>query len=319
MKNIFLITFCCLLFFNCKKQATPKVDTSSIKINTDFINFHTLFYNSDSNKLASLKQSFPYLFPSNIKDEVWVSKMQNKEEKILYKMVDSAFGDFKLEEKKITNLFKHIKHYKPLFTPPKVITLITNLDYDSKVIYADSLLLISLDMYLGKKAEVYSSFPSYISNNYTPEHLIVDIAKSIAKKEFSFVNGRSFLESMIFYGKELFLLQSLIPNSSQKEIIGYEDEKYNWTIQNESEIWSYFITEKLLYSTDKKLNIRFINNAPFSKFYLDTDMDSPGRIGTWIGWKIVQSFMKNNNVSLQEMLLLDTEVIFRKSKYKPKK
>jgi uncharacterized protein YjaZ len=67
------------------------------------------------------------------------------------------------------------------------------------------------------------------------------------------------------------------------------------------------------------LQNRFINLAPFSKFYLEIDNESPGRIGTWIGWQIVRSFMTNNEVSLQQMLKMDAKELFDKSKYKPKK
>ena len=46
---------------------------------------------------------------------------------------------------------------------------------------------------------------------------------------------------------------------------------------------------------------------------------SPGRIGQRIGWQIVRSFMDNNDVSLQDLLSLDEEEIFKNSKYKPRK
>jgi uncharacterized protein YjaZ len=60
--------------------------------------------------------------------------------------------------------------------------------------------------------------------------------------------------------------------------------------------------------------------APFSKFYLEIDNESPGRVGQWIGWQIVRSFMENNpQVTVQELLLMDAKQIFEKSKYKPKK
>ncbi|MNL23930.1 hypothetical protein D3C87_1453440 [compost metagenome] len=59
--------------------------------------------------------------------------------------------------------------------------------------------------------------------------------------------------------------------------------------------------------------------APFSKFYLEIDNDSPGRVGAWIGWQMVRSYMKNNNVTLPELLKTDNKEIFEKSKYKPKK
>ena len=64
---------------------------------------------------------------------------------------------------------------------------------------------------------------------------------------------------------------------------------------------------------------RFINLAPFSKFYLEIDNESPGRVGAWIGWQIVRSFAKNNDVPIEELLKMNAKEIFEKSKYKPKK
>ena len=75
----------------------------------------------------------------------------------------------------------------------------------------------------------------------------------------------------------------------------------------------------MLYSTDSGLYDRFMANAPFSKFYIDIDKESPGRIGVLLGWQIVRSYMKNNEVTLQQLLQTDAEEIFKKSKYKPKK
>jgi uncharacterized protein YjaZ len=96
-------------------------------------------------------------------------------------------------------------------------------------------------------------------------------------------------------------------------------EQITWCQENESYIWRYFIEKELLYSTDSKLPNRFTNLAPFSKFYLEIDNESPGRVGQWIGWQIVRSFMQNNKVSMQEMIKMDAKELFEKSKYKPKK
>ncbi len=67
------------------------------------------------------------------------------------------------------------------------------------------------------------------------------------------------------------------------------------------------------------MNKRFLDVAPFSKFYLEEDRQSPGRVGEWIGWQIVRSFMKHNDVSLQALIKSSPEDIFKKSKYKPKR
>ena len=81
----------------------------------------------------------------------------------------------------------------------------------------------------------------------------------------------------------------------------------------------YFMDKKLLFSTETKLNKRFLENAPFSKFYSEQDNLTPGKIGVWIGWQIVKSYMKHNDVSLQELLKINESDLFNKSKYKPKK
>ena len=77
--------------------------------------------------------------------------------------------------------------------------------------------------------------------------------------------------------------------------------------------------KELLYSTDQKLDARFLNLAPFSKFYLELDNESPGGIGRYIGYNIVKSYMENNDVSLQNLFEKSSEEIFNNSKYKPKK
>jgi uncharacterized protein YjaZ len=74
-----------------------------------------------------------------------------------------------------------------------------------------------------------------------------------------------------------------------------------------------------LYSTDDKLVGRFIAQAPFSRFNLELDSESPGAIGQYIGWQIVRSYMENNPTSLLQMLQMDAQTIFNKAKYKPKK
>ena len=64
---------------------------------------------------------------------------------------------------------------------------------------------------------------------------------------------------------------------------------------------------------------RFMDPAPFSKFSLELDNESPGRLGRYMGWQIVRAFMNNNEVKLNQLLNLSAEEIFKKSNYKPKK
>ena len=76
----------------------------------------------------------------------------------------------------------------------------------------------------------------------------------------------------------------------------------------------------MLYKTEFEWVQRFLEPAPFSKFYLQLDNESPGRIGRWIGWQIVRSYMEQNpETSLEELLKMPAQRLFNLSKYKPKR
>ena len=146
-----------------------------------------------------------------------------------------------------------------------------------------------------------------------------DVASDFAQKVVSRPQNRSFLSQMIYYGKRLYLKDKLIPFDTDAQKIGYEPEQLAWVEANEEQIWRYFIERELLYSTDQKLGQRFLDPAPFSKFGLELDNESPGGVGRYVGWQIVKSFMGRNDVSLQQLLSLPADEIFKKSNYKPKR
>ncbi|OGS70932.1 MAG: gliding motility lipoprotein GldB [Flavobacteria bacterium RIFCSPLOWO2_12_FULL_35_11] len=318
MNRLLILAIVLFLSVSCKKEIAKKVDVSNIKVTVSVNRFEQKFYEADETTLPELKNEFPYLFPVQ-NDSVWLNKMKDEEERELYNKSQEVFGDFENEKKQIEDLFKHVKYYNPNFEAPKIITLITNLDYQNKIVYADSLLFVSLDMYLGKSSEVYQDFPVYLSQNFDKSQLVVDMASAISDRYFTAAKSRQFLDMVIGAGKKMHMVDSYLPSVADAQKIGYSETEYAWAKANEAQIWKYFIEDKVLYSTDSKLVDRFMAVAPFSKFYIDIDKDSPGRIGVWLGWQIVRAYMNNNEVTLQQLLQTDAEEIFKKSKYKPKK
>ncbi len=312
------LTVLCLLF-SCTDKNNVKIDVSKINVNFLVKRYDVDFYNSTKATLPKVKSTYPYLFPESFTDSLALAKINNKDEQELFSETQKIFKDISHLEMQLTSLFKHIKYYNLKFTPPNVVTMLTNIDYNSRVIYADSLLLISLDVYLGKEHQFYSDYPKYIKENNTKENIIVDVANAIIEKQIMPTQDRSFIGKIINKGKKMYLFDLYLPKVSDRLKIGYSTEKLNWAIANEEQVWKYFIERKLLFSTDTKLNKRFIDNAPFSKFYLSEDNLSPGKIGVWVGWQIVRSYMKHNDVSLQELVKIKPEDLFKKSKYKPKK
>ncbi|MCF6280203.1 MAG: gliding motility lipoprotein GldB [Flavobacteriaceae bacterium] len=307
-----------VLFFGCEDDQKKIIDVSNINVNITVDRFEQKFYKTSEKNFKELKKDYAFML-SNADDSVWLNKIKSEDERYLFKESERIFSNFSDVKQNLKNLFKHIKYYNPKFKSPKVITHISDLDFEYPVIYSDSLLFISLDMYLGKDNIVYRSFPSYLSENYKKDRIVVDVAKDIINQSYQKSKNRTFLYRMINEGRIIYLIDSYLPAISDDLKIGYSKERLVFAEQNEMDIWKYFIEKELLYSNDKNLNKRFIDNAPFSKFYLESDQETPGRIGVWIGWQIVQSYMKNNDVTLQQLLVEKPEEIYKKSKYKPRR
>ena len=318
MKKYFVSFLIIVVFISCDKKSKVEKSVEQIPLKLKVYRFDKAFFETSTNDLHNLKEEYPFFFPKGTPDKVWLNKMQNPQWRELYQAVEKKFTDFGKQTLEIEDLFKHIKYYFPKTVTPKVYTVIAEMDYNNKTIYANDKLIISLELYLGAKHKFYE-FPKYLEQNFEERQIMPDIVTSFSSGKIPSSGDKTLLAEMIYYGKQLYLKDELLPHYNDAEKIGYLPEQILWCQENESYIWRYFIEKELLYSTDSKLPNRFINLAPFSKFYLEIDNESPGRVGQWIGWQIVRSYMHNNEVSLQDMLKVSPKELFEKSKYKPKK
>jgi len=303
---------------SCNKKSKIEQDVEQIPVELSVDRFDKAFFETKPEDLANLKTKYPFFFSNKYDDKVWIDKLQNKDWRALYNEVQKKYANFDKQTTEIEDLFKHIKYYFPETITPKVYTVIAEMDYNSKAIYANDKLIIALELYLGTNHKFYQ-FPEYLKQNFEERQMMPDIVSSYALTKIPPPSDKTLLASMIYYGKELYLKDLLLPDYSDADKIGYKPEQITWCQENESYMWRFFIEDNLLFDTDSRLPNRFINLAPFSKFYLEIDNESPGRIGQWVGWQIVRSFMENNEVSLQDMLKMDAKQLFEKSKYKPKK
>lgn len=316
-KIIFIITLI-LFITSCDKKSKVKKEVEAIPVELKVERFDKLFFETAPKDLGKLKKEFPFFFPSGTDDSVWLEKMQNPLWRELYGEVQKKYSNFEPVQKELETLFKHIKYNFPKTKTPKVITVISEMDYNNKVIYTDSLLIISLELYLGKEHKFYQ-FPKYLKQNFEQKQIMPDVVSSFSTNKIASVTDKTLLSQMIYFGKQLYLKDILLPDYSDADKMGYTPAQIAWCEENESYMWRYLLENEMLYSDDSKLGNRFINPAPFSKFYLEIDNESPGRVGAWIGWQIVRSYVKNNDVPMEKLLKMNAKEIFEKSKYKPKK
>ncbi|WP_299338219.1 gliding motility lipoprotein GldB [uncultured Psychroserpens sp.] len=319
MKQIALFGLILLTLFGCKDDNA--IETEISKIETNFIveRFDRAFANSTPDGLADLKQTFPFLFSNKIPDSIWVTRMKDSNQVLLNKATHETFGDFKLVTNDIEGLFQHLKYYDKTFNEPRVITLTDFVNYRNKIAVTDSIVLIGIDNYLGTDHELYGNMQRYLANNMKSSQIVVDLAAEYSKRQIFQSQRKTLLDEMIYFGKQLYFKDKMIPFKTDAEKIGYTPEQLEFAKVNEDMIWTHFVKEEMLYDTDSSLPGRFIADAPFSKFYLELDRETPGRLGQYIGWQIVRAYMNKNDVTLKEMLQTEAVDIFNKSNYKPQK
>ena len=305
--------------FSCQNSSKIEKEISEIKLDLTIERFDQMFATSAPSDLPGLKQNYPFLFSKRYADSVWVQRMSDPIQQLQNRAVDSVFEDFSSSEAEIFKFYQHLKYYNKALKTPRLITVLSDVDYRNKVVVTDSIVLIALDTYLGPEHEFYASFYSYIKQNLNKDQIVSDLAKAYAEQLIYQPKRSTFLEEMIYFGKQLYLKDLLIPFKENNEKIGYLPTQYEWAVDNEFYIWQYFVEKELLYETDRKLLSRFIIPAPFSRFNLELDSESPGRLGQYIGWQIVKSYMKNNETPLLQMLQMEATEIFNNAKFKPKK
>jgi hypothetical protein len=292
---------------------------NNLDVNVKIERFEDLFFNNSSEDLSLLKDEYSFLFPSQYNNQVWLDKQNDSLQREIFYQVKKRFNDFSKQKKEIESFYFNYKKLDSNYVIPRIITLTTDVDFRKNIILTDSLLLLGLDNYLGTDHYFYNSFPKYISSNFEIDYLIIDIANSYA---FNYTNkfkisNYTFIDKLIYEGKLLYFMKMMLPNYSDNQLLKYSDNQFLWAQNNEKEIWINFIENEYLFSSDSQLESRFLNLAPFSKFYLSIDNDSPSMIGKYIGFQIVNTFMQNYNFSINELMELESMYIYNNSKYKP--
>jgi uncharacterized protein YjaZ len=176
-----------------------------------------------------------------------------------------------------------------------------------------------LDTFLGEDHPLYEGIPNYIRKELDQKYIPSQIVEKFTSYIMPPPENRTFLAQMLYEGKKMYLQDLLLPDEKDANKMAYTEEELEWVKENEVYIWQYFIEKQVLYQTDPEWVERFLEPAPFSKFYLQLDNESPGRIGRWIGWQIVRKYREQHEITIEDLIKLPAQQLFNQSKYKPKR
>ena len=336
------VLVCLLALFSACSNNNKNPDVSGIKVALRTERFEEGLFNLDkanfSAELDKLQAKYPsfgenFIYTVLNADPRWnqdsVAAYVNKFTKDYRSIFDSSqlvFKDFSPYEKEIKKGFQYLKYYFPAYKlPQKIITYIGPVD-GIGIILSDDILGVGLQLHLGKNFSIYRSelvqqtYPAYISSQFEPGNIAVNSVKNILLDIFpEKMDDKTLVHQMVQKGKRLFLLQKILPWVDEYKLTGYTEEQMKGCYKNEMEIWNLFIKNNLLQSIDNNLIKNYIGPSPKTPELVDDEGKfAPGNIGSFVGWQIVKKYMaKNPDLSLQQLMQQDDEIVFSEAKYKP--
>lgn len=331
----FSLFFSMQLFVSCTQQYRHHIDVLDEKVSLSLKRFEQDLFKQqtfDSTVVKSLRHQYGKFFdlyctrmiqlPSGNDAILALNLNQYTHDKYIsevYAESQKKYKDIGDVKEELEEVFKHYKYYFPKKVIPDLVTYIAPFNYN--VMAMDSLLGIGLDMYLGADYQYYSSLelPQYMIRKFQKEYIVNDCIKGWFQSEWDVAsNANDMLSNMIYQGKELYFSQALAPDMDDTIRTGYTSNQLQWVRENESKIWSFFIEQKLLYNKSPGIYMKFINDGNSTNGF---PKEAPAKLGCYIGWQIVQSYMDaNRNISLEQLLNNnDAQKILSNSKYKPKK
>lgn len=317
--SILLVGF---LALSCSKLDKTENQIKKLPVKFEVHNFSKAFSQAEAvDDIQVLQDLYPSILGGDNSAKFWLAMARDTNYRKLQGEINFALEKFPLEED-FESLLQHQAYYfEDLPSKSDLFLMIGDGDPAQKVLGTWSSIAVCMDFYLGSDSNNYDGFSSYQKAGFDSKYLMRDIALEMNRARFSKArtNLRTFIEKMVDKGRRNYVVSQLVPSMIPNNAMNYTEEQINWAEANEFAIWSYFLEHDLLFQSDRELERRFIDPAPFSKFYLDIDRETPGSLGVYIGYEIVDAYMRKKDVSLQELLNTPTMEIFQDSNFKPKK
>lgn len=335
MKRIvfFLLSFSLFSLASCQQknrfridEAQNRVEVKTKRFDKDLISLDTADVQSEVRRMY---REYPDFFPVFVVNVLEVDPADTLlvADFVAQFLSDTTFNNVNKEvlrqydnasdiEKSISTAYTYIRHYFPEMTLPDVYFFVSG--FNLSIMMTDQVVAMGTDMYLGADFPAYRELTyQYMVNNMKRANIAPDLISALLFREFRMDSDKDrLIDNMLYRGKVMFLLSTFMPNEKDEYLMGYTTEQIKWCEKYERQIWASIIDQKHLFSSDNFMIRKYLHDAPFTS---TISQDSPGRVGTWIGWQIVKSYMqRNEEVTLKDLIRQnDYQKMLEESGYRP--
>lgn len=235
----------------------------------------------------------------------------------VYEYTDQIYSSSTEIDAELTDGFRHYLYHYPDSVPPRVVAYVSR--FNQGLFTVGHFVGVGLDQYLGSDCDYYRQMgtPIYLAQKKEPARVSLDVMYAWATQLYPYNDSLdNVLSRMIYHGQLAWFVGAMYPKLEEQENMGFTDDQIKWCKNNETQMWTHLVEEKLLFSTDP-MNIRkLVEDAPNTRFFTS---ESPGRAAVWQGWQIINAFAERNpkwSVH-QVMSQRNYQELLRLSRYNP--
>ena len=329
-----------VLFTGCKKKdkpvdvTKPKLTEEQVEVSKNveinILRYEQDLFNIDQGNMNAAFAALYGKYPENlIAKNAWNNNemllsikdfLNDPVIKEIYQDTEDMYADMSWFKKEITPAFTLYLTHFPNERIPDFCTLVSGIDFQMPQVFGyENTIFICLDMYLGKDNKHYgqAGMPKFISARCEKKYMVTDcFSKALVYRHLPDRTLVTLLDNMVDAGKKMLFTQTMFPTTSAQDILGYSKEQYKWATSHESAIWHYLVEKNLVFDNTDNVIRRMMDETPFTR---DFGNDSPGRLGVFIGFQIVQSYMKTHpGTTLKDLMAMnDSQKLLKESGYKP--
>jgi hypothetical protein len=338
-----------ILLNSCNTEGNNTPDVSKINISLKTYRFDKDLYAIDTNNVADGLKKLYTKYPDflnyyldtvrefnirgNYNDTVQGIReylrlfLTFKDYVALQDTIEKYYPDTKDINEKLTDGFRYLKYYFPNVAIPRIMYMNMGLSRWPSFPVDKYTMCIGLDMFLGDQYPFYKSIavPDYMLSHCRKAYIPVSLFTSYYRMDHPFVpDDKTLLDLILQRGKEQYFLHKILPHHPDSVLFGFTQLQLKWCAENEALIYNFFIRQNLLFNKTPQSVMPYVHDGPFAKGLEAADdvvKVSPGNVGSWLGYRIVSSYMvQHPERSLSDLINSHTEPsrFLDSAKYKPR-
>jgi len=262
--------------------------------------------------IIGIGQASARRYPSYL--SMFINDPTNRE---VYEYTQQVYPSGHPLEQELSKGFRHYLYHYPDSIPPRVVAYVSR--FNQGLFTVGHFVGVGLDQYLGSDCPYYQQMgtPRYLAFKKEPDRVPLDVMTAWATSMYPYNDSLdNVLSRMIWHGQIAWFVNAMYPGSDEMLHMGFTEDQMRWCRNNEKQMWTHLVEEKLLFSSDP-LNIRkLVEDAPYTSFYT---YESPGGAAVWQGWQIVKAYADRfPKLSVHQVMSeRNYQEILRESRYNP--